>query len=376
MVSDAIIRRKRKLNCMNVACPACGAHYRVPDAAAGKQARCKKCGEKFAVAPPENSDILQLEAFGKVSEGQSQHREAVPVDGPADAIAIPMADYVPAIPEATGSMFLPIPQYLRAVAKSLLFPLKLGNLMIFLIAWVAVALQVFLSLASQIGAGCFLIIALLIVSGWYFSFLLRTVQCAAANEDELPEITLSGGFWEDVILPMLGSMLSWLTAALPFILGAIYLFALDQLGGSALAIQLAGVIVGQNYELAFNADFGGGPVLGSLIVVSLLLWPMFLLVVAVGGLSCVVRVDLLSVAIARSFPGYLVMSIIAVGAQLAGAFLMTALMPDIDPRNAQYPPLGLMIGLAGVQLYLSVIAMRAIGLYYHYFKHRLAWSWG
>ena len=30
----------------------------------------------------------------------------------------------------------------------------------------------------------------------------------------------------------------------------------------------------------------------------------------------------------------------------------------------------------GVGLYFEIVALRAIGLYYHHYKDRFAWSWG
>ena len=34
------------------------------------------------------------------------------------------------------------------------------------------------------------------------------------------------------------------------------------------------------------------------------------------------------------------------------------------------------VALVLVEVYVQIVAMRAIGLYYHHFKQRFAWSWG
>lgn len=364
---------------LKVACSACGARYSVPESAAGKKARCRKCGAMFTVAPPADDEgPLQLADLAALARGEAQHREAVPLDGPADAIAVPMAAYAPAIPDATGSPIAPIPGYLLAVAKSFLFPLRLSNLIIFLCACLCVGLQEFFGFAIRFGISCFFIIALAIVYGWYMSFLLRTVHEASANEDTLPELSGQGSWAEDIFLPLIGAILSWIAACVPFIVAAIALYVYDPTFGGVETLlgQILLLLFSKSFVYAFDPALGGGILLGVLSILALLLWPMFLLVVAIGGLPCLIRIDLIAIAIVRSLPGYLLMSIIAVAALILPPLVAGMILPAWDPTSKHYPPLGVQAAMACITVYFQIIAMRAIGLYYHYFKHRLAWDWG
>ena len=46
----------------------------------------------------------------------------------------------------------------------------------------------------------------------------------------------------------------------------------------------------------------------------------------------------------------------SLGGLLTGTFMLTVL-------------------LTGIGVYFDIVLMRLIGLYYHHFKHRFAWSW-
>jgi len=38
--------------------------------------------------------------------------------------------------------------------------------------------------------------------------------------------------------------------------------------------------------------------------------------------------------------------------------------------------LALRAALVPIEVYFTIVAMRTVGLYYHHFKERFAWSWG
>lgn len=360
---------------MQIACPHCEAAYRVAESSIGRKTRCKKCENTFCIAAPDDGYQIRLEGEGAIFD-PSAHREALPVDGPADAVAMNLARVDPEIPPATGSTFAPIPAYLAAVAKSGLFPLQFGNLITFVFACGCMALQQFLEFASLGGMMCLLVVALIIVNGWYMSFLFRVAHAASANDDTLPELSSDEGWLEGLVLPLLGSLLSWVVAALPFLVAVIALYSYDQTGGMETAVQCIGFLVTKNALIAFEPDLGGGPMLGCLAIIALLLWPMFLLVTAIGGLPCIARLDLIAVAIARSLPAYLLMSVIATVLMLVPSFLWELVGPEWDPASTERPPIGVFALMGCAVVYFQIVAMRAIGLYYHYFKHRMAWSWG
>ena len=94
---------------------------------------------------------------------------------------------------------------------------------------------------------------------------------------------------------------------------------------------------------------------------------MTALCVAMGGFSTLARYDLLVVTVLKSLPVY-VLTAGAVFVALSRNYLLAAVV-DV---------LGILGGavLIAIGLYLEIVAMRMIGLYYHHFKHRFAWSWG
>jgi len=54
-------------------CPNCGAKYRLPTEFQGRRARCKKCGEKFAV--PKKGKTLEDSVLDWLSEAEGQDNE-------------------------------------------------------------------------------------------------------------------------------------------------------------------------------------------------------------------------------------------------------------------------------------------------------------
>lgn len=73
-------------------CPGCGAKYRLPVEFQGRKARCKKCGEKFAV--PKKDKTLEDSVLDWLSEAEEQDTE--------ETIARPRVINIPKEP-ASGS---------------------------------------------------------------------------------------------------------------------------------------------------------------------------------------------------------------------------------------------------------------------------------
>ena len=103
---------------------------------------------------------------------------------------------------------------------------------------------------------------------------------------------------------------------------------------------------------------------GILLLLPLLLWPMMVLVVAVGGIRCLVRFDLMFVTIFKTFPVYALVAVLT---------LIGVVGPGLLPLGEG---MGVAVALMVVEVYANIFVMRAIGLYYHHFKGRFAWSWG
>src|SRR5262245_15021504 len=81
---------------ISIACGSCSAKYRLPDTAAGKRGKCKKCGHEFRVPtdepleiaplPPESSDDDLLAGLGA---GAALATPNIPLPAPRVAAAAP-----------------------------------------------------------------------------------------------------------------------------------------------------------------------------------------------------------------------------------------------------------------------------------------------
>lgn len=171
---------------------------------------------------------------------------------------------------------------------------------------------------------------------------------AAAGERELPELTLLEGFVETVIAP---SFKFLATVAIAF--------------SPALVYVIYAVYAGREFQedLVFLVLSGAG----------VFLWPMVVLIVGLGGVSSFARPDLILVTLARTFTPYFVTCLLAAGA-FAGTWWIG--QQTFTMRRGGSHPIALLAGLQVLELYAWVLVMRFIGLYYHHFKGRFAWSWG
>ncbi|MEW6197403.1 MAG: hypothetical protein AB1601_01890 [Planctomycetota bacterium] len=113
----------------------------------------------------------------------------------------------------------------------------------------------------------------------------------------------------------------------------------------------------------------------------LFLWPMFVLIVAAGSLFDLRRLDLILETVIRAFPAYLIAAVVvwvSTGVALASSALLTAAgLTGVRFGQINWSMLLVLpLGLALIQVYTTLVAMRTIGLFYHHFKHKFAWSWG
>jgi len=357
-----------------IRCPACNARYKVPETAGGQRARCAKCGKNFRIPafppPPPPEEELRLTSLDALSEGEtipiqapppvpsvgdSTVLEAVLVNETATYAASDHVDEGPATAGAYGD-------YLRALMRSLAFPVRGGDLAAFAIVWVLLMLgEVAGAWIGRIGG-----IVSLVVQAWYMAFQLNIVLGAAGGEEELPTLTITEGWWDDLVVPLF----KMATASI-FALAPLFVFLV---GADAFA---AGVPAsGGTWAWLQSLPPATLSVAGALALAGYFVWPMLVLVVAVGSFGGLVRADLIARTIVRSFPAYL-LTVVTVylsrGLQF-GAMIALAILSAQSAGTGS----GLLLGalLKAVELYCTIIAMRAIGLYYHHFKHRFAWSWG
>ncbi len=257
--------------------------------------------------------------------------------------------------------------YFRALGRSFRLPFVADNLATCIVVWVLLCIGTFIKTYG----GCFGSIGAIIITGWYWSFLFGTVLNSAGGEEDLPKVTLTGGLTDDVIVPLLKMLLTLAIACLPLTVFMLLDALLD--GG------MGTLLVGGAGSLPQLRDIAGSTILLLLLMLGLFTWPMLLLVIAAGSMESVLRLDLIAATIFRSFGAY-VIAVLAVYACVAVMIIAAFVMPDTTGPVW----IGAGAGRAAVQgaafqlvtLYLAIFAMRAIGLHYHCFKHKYAWSWG
>jgi hypothetical protein len=231
---------------------------------------------------------------------------------------------------------------------SFIYPFKGGgNVITFLITVGIACLKIPLGFA-----GCLGTIGMLIIFGWLSALYLSVIGETARGSEDLPGIRMEGGFLDDVIKP-----------ALKFI--------------GAYAVVLAPATL-CSIALGFGLIPGSlGFVIPIWIFVGMFLAPISLLLFSLDALSMVLRIDLIFLTIIRTILPYLAMWLMLI---LVGIIYMLSLSVEILTKvgmNSIIPQLtGL--GLAGdvffifAEVYISIVAMRIVGLYYLHFKKRFA----
>ena len=357
-------------------CPGCEAKYSVPASAAGRRTKCRQCGQVFRIpaAPPPKEEAerpIELVDFDALATGEvidTPRERRAAVEQPDRVSAGAQVGYAPgAVPAAApGGMAGEFAGYFYSLGRSLAFPVRAGDLVTFVIVWVIVSVGDVVVHA----AGCLGFVAWLITMGWYMSFQLNVVLSGAAGEDELPTLAFTGGWVDDIIVPFLKLMVTNVIIYLPVV---VYLVT------SGVMVGLGGGLGGG--PLGLPAGLGAHTLVafGLLVALGYFVWPMFVLIVAVGSIVGLVRLDLIAMTIGKTLPAYLLAVLvvyISVGVRFAAGMADDLLADQSTPGGMQTASLviGPLANIVGV--YTTVIAMRAIGLYYHHFKRRFAWDWG
>lgn len=384
---------------MSVAvCPGCGARYRVPDNAAGKRTTCKRCGQSFRIpeavavsapppvgappAPPAGTGGAGLIDLESLAAGQAM---APPIHAapPATPSAAPVAPWPPAGGPNAGEMGTASDSssyrdYLLDIGRSLLLFRGAGNLATFLVIWLIVVVSKYLLLLAF---ACLPLLAALVLLGWYIAYQLNVVLAAAGGEEDLPAPAFISGWVDDIIIPFVRMLGSRLLARLP---AAVLLAGAAMHYGAGFGDLFGPILwfVFGNYDLLLRLPDGPVQVVAGLVLVfGLFLWPMFVLIVAAGSLFDLRRLDLILETVVRAFPAYLIAAVVvwvSTGAGLVSSALLTAAgLSGMRVGHVNWSMmLMLPLGLALIEVYTTLVAMRTIGLFYHHFKHKFAWSWG
>lgn len=274
----------------------------------------------------------------------------------------------PTVPDGVGGTVYPVGgiiAYIAAVRRScfsLLRPLNLVTLGL-------VALSLVGTIVLSV-VGLFGLVGQLIIWGYFAAFMLNAVQDAAAGEEDLTQPDVAQGLWDGLFQPAMLYGAANLLVLLPVIGFVAYrVFSGAWSGDDTLALDGFAFIraAAPPQEFAFTIV---------LYALGIFLWPMVLLVVAVGGsLTELVRFDLILRTIRRTLPGYCIVVLCVYGSQLipVGAdVLQQALQGELSLLQL----LGFALLKYLAYVYSATLAMRAAGLYYHHFKSRFAWSWG
>jgi hypothetical protein len=289
-------------------------------------------------------------------------------DNPIPIVEIESAD------EENGSLFTNTRErgYWNAMFWTMLFPSSINNLAAFLTLWGVFGFLDCVPLPPISFMGVFWIAAWL----WYAAFRVAVVESAANGQFRLPDVNISWDYWSDLLEPAIRWYGSWLMVLVPA-------FAYSTVQG------YRGMnVISDTWQAILNPPLVGiagpsvDPVLMTLTIVGLFFWPMVALVVIIEGFSSLWRIDRILFTFGNSLAPYLVTV-----AVIAAAFAI-----DILNRTYLVPPLsgiwqasttGAMgmwflkrVLATGVELYVGIVAARAIGLYFRHFGHRFAWDWG
>lgn len=219
------------------------------------------------------------------------------------------------------------------------------------ITFVFIGLLACLKLPLQF-AGCLGLIGSIIIAGYLAALYFSVIAATAKGSEDLPGIRMEEGFMGDVIAPLLRYIGAHLVALGP---------------AAVLSIALA---------------FGWLP--SSFIVLAPLWWacgaflmPVCLLLFAFDTPGMLLRPDLIVLTIVRTILPYLAMW--AMLALVVIFYVVIWLADELERLGLGFLAVDLTdLGVFGVVLlypldvYLSIVAMRLVGLYYLHFERRFA----
>lgn len=336
-----------------IECP-CGAQFTYPERLAGKRVRCKRCEEPLVLPPLEPhkeeddggvwssfADEAANAATQARERQQRQWREAQEREAMAAESDVQRVN-----PDGrhAGDLSRRWAAYWKDVGGSFVLILNPSNLPTIITLCIISGVQPIVSMAP-----CFGFVGGLVLSGWLCSFYFNLVLHAAGGETDMPEMSFFGGWVDDVFVPLFKFAGVTVLCMLPFIVYSLtssvgFFEALEGEDSTALLLWVLGA-------LAF---------------------PMIMLMTALGGLGSLMHPILLLQTLARTFIPYAVTCALVGGAIYGMMKASEALMMQQGGKN----PFGVQVLVSIAGMYAWLVAMRVIGLYYHHFKHRFAWSWG
>lgn len=275
-------------------------------------------------------------------------------DTPASTVAYAAA---PSHPRLRDEPAGPKRGYWADALRSFFYPVHdVGSAVSFCIVLGVLLLQIPMKPLISFGtlglASLAAVFGICVIKGWAAALYLNVVTETAGGKDDLPGIRMEDGVLDDAIIPGLkyvGAYACALGPAAIYLIGcATDLVPLYMQSGVALLLWIAGGIF---------------------------FWPMFVLLFAFSALLMLIRVDLIITTVFRTLLPYLslwlllllvgVVNVFTIASPLVAQSGVNVPIPQFDLKNS--------LGQAAyvvVETYLTVVAMRQIGLYYLHFKKR------
>lgn len=341
---------------LNQTC-ACGARYRFDESSIGKRAKCKRCGVVFTLQGDEAPLTLASEPILRIEDqvvARQNRLDDATLPGHESLNRNVESGSQPVVDSSSSSR-----NYRESTLRALLFPSSPHNLVTFIILWVFLGAAQY---GSQIVSFIFALGAIvrIVVYGWYAAYQFQIIGNAAGGEEDLPRIEISA----DSLFEYFVSASKWLGSwVIVFAPAMIYFVVSDAPIDGTFALASAG-------PSAWMQATGAELIFLLLLGMGVSAWPMVILCIALGGFSSFLRPDLLLKTFVRSRVGYFLTL-----AMLAGAISLQASVRDALVSLGTGSFLNSML-FVGIKLYTDIIVMKFIGLYYHHFKHKFAWSWG
>ncbi len=357
-------------------CPGCNTRFRLPPGAEGRKVRCTKCG-RVSQVPAKAGDAGPIPLAGEPDDffdeaAAAATRSREPAPGSQIVVHDPAVSNRRVLEEAEEMVRVgrspdrrtPGRGFWADVGWSFFFVTTPNNAVTFMVVW---GMSLMAGIAGAIpGIG----ILSFLINGLICAFLLNCVSESAGGDDDLPSLRFSDGWWEDVVRPMFKFLGLFLVLAMPSLLYLSIAVGRTSQGTpgavNALLNPIATLTVADaTIIIPFVLLAGAG----------VLLAPIATLMVAIGNLSDLIRMDLIVRTVVRTFLPYVAISLLTAGAFTAYFVVAYALDRAAVRGTLQVNGIAIVLLLEGVNLYLNIVTMRIIGLYYRHFKDRFAWSW-
>jgi hypothetical protein len=246
--------------------------------------------------------------------------------------------------------------YVSDLIASFFFPSHVGNLVTFMIVWLLLAMSItVLPFAGIVGAG-----GIFIIAGWYSAFRFGVIAESAAGKEELPDFSFDEGWWDGVVSPFLNWVGSWVIVCVP----AVIVMWIESGPGWSTVGETLGLLSGGVAAIIQNTYLAGSWIQLAALCLGMFVWPFIALCFALGSGSGLGRLDLLIETMVRTLPVYV----------LTVALAYLPVVVELSAKSVQ-PGFATAAMFTGAALYLEIVGLRAIGLYYHHFKEKFAWSW-